>query len=173
MENLELKAHYPDLQEAHHRAIQLGAIRQWCVSQTDTYFLLSDGKMKLRQVQGLSAELITYQRPQHQDAKRSAYQIYRTSEPQALIKTLSMLFPIDIIVQKTRTLYLWNTVRIHLDSVHDLGNFIEFEAVIGAPAHYEQAQTCLQELQHAFAIPGSALCASGYYELMQLRLLKP
>ncbi len=35
-----------------------------------------------------------------------------------------------VVVSKRRRLFLWEGVRIHLDEVEDLGNFVEFEAVL-------------------------------------------
>jgi adenylate cyclase, class 2 len=44
---------------------------------------------------------------------------------------LSSALGIKVVVAKKRSLFLWNEVRIHLDEVKGLGNFIEFEAVAG------------------------------------------
>lgn len=126
--------------------------------------------MKLRQVEDAAAELITYRRPAQADAKFSAYQIYRTEAAEALINALKILFPVEMVIRKTRTLFLWEGVRIHLDEVQGLGDFIEFEAVITNPAGRDQARTHLNQLQIAFDIAVADLCAVGYYELLQQRI---
>jgi predicted adenylyl cyclase CyaB len=55
-------------------------------------------------------------------------------------------------VTKSRTLYMLESTRIHLDSVEGLGNFLEFEYLISRDRPLEQAHEYLQELRKAFAM---------------------
>ncbi len=169
LENLELKARCHDLSAAHDKAITIASQWQWRRVQSDTYFAVPEGKMKLREVEDAAAELITYHRPAQAHAKYSAYQIYRTEAAESLINTLKNLFPVEMVIRKTRTLFLWKEVRIHLDEVEGLGDYIEFEAVITNHAGRDQARTHLKQLQIAFDISVEDLCAVGYYELLQQR----
>ncbi len=166
MKNLELKAFYPDLQVASRIAISIGAHKEWQHTQTDTYFKVATGKLKMRQVAGHPAELIFYNRADSKDSKISDYDIFYTNEAVRLREILAKVLPIELTVVKNRTLFLWQNVRIHLDRVEELGNFIEFEAVLGSDESEEQAREKLEYLKEKFAIQPDSLIAHGYYELL-------
>ena len=111
MQNLELKAKYPDLKKAKSTAEEIGAIFTWTQKQTDTYFNVASGKLKLRQDDGGSSELIGYTRPELSDARVSDYLLYSTSSPDVLKDVLSRTLDQLLVVIKNRTLYLWKNVR--------------------------------------------------------------
>ncbi len=48
MRNIELKARIDDLDRAERLCRELGAAFQWTRRQTDVYFRVSDGRLKLR-----------------------------------------------------------------------------------------------------------------------------
>ncbi len=166
MQNLELKARCADLVRARRIAEELGATWQWHRHQVDTYFNASAGKLKLRQVEGQPAELIAYQRAAVAAVRPSDYLIYVTEQAAALASSLALALGIDRIVTKTRTLYLYRHVRIHLDEVEQLGSFIEFEAVISRPEQVEPSHLLLEEWVERFAIRPADRVAVGYYEMM-------
>jgi predicted adenylyl cyclase CyaB len=68
-------------------------------------------------------------------------------------------------VTKRRALYLWRGVRIHLDEVEELGDFIEFEAPVANDAETDTATGYVQELREAFGIGEGDLVESSYCEL--------
>lgn len=115
---------------AEEKAQVLGACWQWTRLQRDTYFRTNGGKLKLRQADGEEAELIAYHRPDNPEARLSDYQIYRRADADLLLPLLAATVTVDRVVEKTRILYLWKNIRIHLDRVAHLGSFIEFEAVL-------------------------------------------
>jgi len=169
LQNLEIKAVYPNLEYAAAQAIAIGAHLEWECEQQDTYFKVAQGKLKLRQVSGHPAELIHYQRSTTSEVKTSDYLIYRTSDPDMLGRILESFLHSDTVVKKNRTLYLWHNVRIHLDRVEGLGNFIEFEAVITDNADHILSRERLEYLITIFAIDPDALQTVGYYELINSR----
>ncbi len=48
--NVELKAHFPDLQAGHTAAARLGAIDTDTLQQVDTDFHSAEGRLKLREI---------------------------------------------------------------------------------------------------------------------------
>ena len=48
--NVELKAHFPDLQAGHNAAARLGAIDTDTLHQVDTYFHSAEGRLKLGEI---------------------------------------------------------------------------------------------------------------------------
>jgi adenylate cyclase, class 2 len=169
MRNLELKARYADLAAAAHIAEKLGAHLQWTKTQIDTYFSVPQGRLKLRQMEGESSQLIAYVRPQIADAKLSDYRIFYTDAADDLLTVLSRALKPDVRIVKKRTLYLWKKVRIHLDCVDGLGDFIEFEAVLDSDYHEPEAQDDIDFLKNLFKIAADDLCESGYYELAKIK----
>ena len=128
--NLELKARCADLKRAARVAQELGARLEWTKRQTDTYFHVAHGRLKLREADGQPAELIAYERPDHPAFRESAYHLVPVPDADRLKAALTAALGARVVVAKRRTLYLWHNVRIHLDEVEGLGTFIEFEAVL-------------------------------------------
>ena len=170
MENLEIKAYCADLLKAENIALSIGAEKKWRHEQSDTYFKVEKGKLKLRQVNGKPAELIFYERPYIKESKISHYSIYRTSNADELSALLSNFLKTDLVIVKNRTLFLWYNVRIHLDRVNNLGTFIEFEAVMDNEENVSSSPDRIQFLLNTFSIKNNDLVSKGYYELLNEKL---
>lgn len=168
MKNLELKAHCPDVEQVVRIVESLGIEKEWTHHQVDTYFKIPAGKLKLREVDGEAAELIYYQRPNEKGTKISDYSLFQTHSGESLKRLLVLALQIDLVVEKSRTLYLWKNVRIHLDKVLGLGNFIEFEAVLSENAGHEESEDRIQFLRKRLQVKDGYLIADGYYELLKM-----
>ncbi|MBL7649752.1 MAG: class IV adenylate cyclase [Candidatus Hydrogenedentes bacterium] len=133
MRNIELKAKLPDFERALAACRTLGAQFQGDIHQIDTYFDVPNGRLKLREANPGRTELVHYHRPDVAGAKGCDYTLEAVNPTikAMLAEALGTLTVVD----KVRTLYLWENVRIHLDRVAGLGDFLEFEAVQpdGAP----------------------------------------
>ncbi len=70
------------------------------------------------------------------------------------------------VVEKVRTLYLWHNVRIHLDRVAGLGEFMEFEAVLSDGHDDADGHRKLAVLQEAFGIQPAGCLKTSYLEMM-------
>ena len=70
----------------------------------------------------------------------------------------------------TRRWFLWkDRVRIHLDRVEGLGEFLEFEAAIGAAPGYDEdaARLDVARLSHDFGVTSRDLVAGSYATLVK------
>ncbi|NOY58155.1 MAG: class IV adenylate cyclase [Calditrichaeota bacterium] len=168
MKNLELKAYCPDVVQVVQIVESLGIEKEWTHHQVDTYFKIPDGKLKLREVAGESAELIFYRRPGKKGARISDYSLFQTHSGESLKRVLGLALQIDLVVEKSRTLYLWKNVRIHLDKVFGLGDFIEFEAVLSENAGTDESEDRIQFLREKLQIKDAHFIADGYYELFKM-----
>ncbi|HLG11341.1 MAG TPA: class IV adenylate cyclase [Dehalococcoidia bacterium] len=130
MRNLEFKARLDDPERALHRAEALGASLEGVLPQTDTYFKVSTGRLKLRETVGQPAELVYYQRDEDGANRASDYDLVRIEEPDSLLKILGPALSCLAVVRKHRTLLRLDATRIHLDNVEGLGSFIEFEVPV-------------------------------------------
>ena len=130
--NLELKAVDPDPPRTLRAALELGAEDRGVLLQRDTYFHAVQGRLKLREVAGEMAELIAYARSDRAEPTVSHYRIVPVADPAALGQALGDALGVRAVVEKARRLLLWRNVRIHLDRVAGLGDFVELEAVAAA-----------------------------------------
>jgi predicted adenylyl cyclase CyaB len=128
--NLEFKARASDPKAILTRARELGAELWGDLRQTDTYFAVRQGRLKLRETAGFQAELIYYDRTEEAAEKLSDYSSFAIRDGEALRAALSKALDVLGVVRKRRTLLLLDTTRIHLDNVEYLGDFVEIEVPV-------------------------------------------
>ena len=130
MRNLEYKARIGDLKPYQAKARALGADLWGDLRQTDTYFAVPNGRLKLRETAGLQGELIFYERDEDGADRASDYEVSRTTEPAVLRELLGAALGVLAVVKKRRTLLVLDGARIHLDNVEGLGSFLELEVPV-------------------------------------------
>ena len=164
-ELVELKARYEDFGKA--RALLAGAEQMTTVRQVDTYFSLGERRLKLRSVAGAKeGQLIYYERPDVGGVKESRVLLASVPDAQAVREILSQVLPVKAEVRKTREIYRFQGVQVHLDSVRGLGKFIEFEKVLAGESDREAGRKQLESLRTYFQIPDEDLMASSYSDLL-------
>src|SRR4026208_2550188 len=122
--NLEIKAVCADLAAAREAAQQLAGPPAAILDQIDTYFHVPTGRLKLREINNTSAELIYYDRADDPAARTSRDHLAPVVDPAALRALLAAALGIRAVVRRRRELFLYENVRIHLDAVENLGSFI-------------------------------------------------
>jgi predicted adenylyl cyclase CyaB len=163
-QNLEMKAVFPDLHRAAEIALDLGARDKGILQQKDIYFDISRGRLKLRILSKRSCELIAYSRPHRRGGRYSTYHILRSKDVSAAQRFYTRVFDTRVIVKKRRRLFLYKNACIHLDTVEQLGNFIEFEVVVTQGKR--QARKIFQELFDAFGIEDSQTIEGSYSDML-------
>lgn len=168
--NVELKARAADLGAAETRCFELGAEDFGVLEQRDTYFAARSARLKLREERDRGCELIVWGRPDVEDPTESTYVLAPVSAPGSMLEALEYaLGPPLVVVSKRRRVFMWEGVRIHLDEVDQLGAFIEFEAVLDAPAGPEaiaDGHEKLARLRDALGVLEGDLVAVGYADLL-------
>ncbi len=166
---VELKARYEDLGKA--RALLAGAEHVGTYRQVDIYFALGERRLKVRIVEGSRAgQLVYYERPDTAGVKESDVLLAPLDDALAVLAILRRVMPVEAEVRKTREIYLYPGVQVHLDSVAGLGKFIEFEKVHETEADRKSARRELESLASYFQIPPEDLMASSYSDLLAARL---
>ncbi|MFA6244858.1 MAG: class IV adenylate cyclase, partial [Candidatus Hydrogenedentales bacterium] len=133
------------------------------IRQIDTFFDVDKGRLKLRESDPGEDYLVFYRRPDMPSVKACDYLI--TPASPGLKGLLAEAFGITGVVSKTRTLWLWKNVRIHIDSVDNLGEFIEFEAVLSEAFDDADGTTKLAWLSGQFGIHESDLLPCSYLDM--------
>jgi len=130
MENIEIKASVKNLDKIRELVKTLDHRFVGLDHQIDTYFKTTNGRFKLRESSLSGPYIIFYLRENLSGPKSSVYHKLPVEDPDGLKTLLNKMQGIHIIIEKNREIYLYENVRIHLDEVKNLGNFLEFEAVM-------------------------------------------
>jgi predicted adenylyl cyclase CyaB len=162
MRNLEVKATVPSVGAVRSRLRALqGASRHARLRQTDWYFGVTKGRLKLRQVGSRrEAELIAYLRPDRSSARTSEFQRLPTTDAAGTRKLLERMLGVRACVRKLREVWLYKNARVHLDTVQGLGQFVEIEVVV--TEGMTQARALMKDLRNALGIRPKDLIAGSY-----------
>lgn len=164
MQNVEYKCELRDIALARTICKRLGASHIGDPAQTDTYYRVPSGRLKKRECPGEPTEYIFYERKNRARAKLSHFTIY--SETEATTRFGTEPLPIWVTVSKTRELWMLGNVRIHLDTVRDLGAFLEFEALVSRSQNVRKCHEAVASLRESFdPVLGEAI-ACGYADLL-------
>ena len=158
--NLEFKARCESLDEFRPRLVDLNAAHRETVHQIDTYFFLTEAKasslsemyqprLKLREIDEITEVwLIYYERPNQDVSRYSQYQLCHIADPSTLKALLTAALGVKTVVKKRREIWMFKHTRIHLDTVADLGQFVELETVFQGQTETE----VVNEHQHVKTI---------------------
>lgn len=170
MQNIEFKAELRDVEAARRQCSLLQAHHVGLLKQVDVYFRLADGRLKKRMTEGQPIEWVYYHRPDRVSPRMSNYTLLTDEQARRRWGTQSLREWLT--VRKTRDLWLWRNVRIHLDEVEDLGTFIEFEAQVSRRFDVKNCHDSLAILRETFsALLGEPISAS-YSDLIHQLLVE-
>ena len=165
--NVEIKARVADPKAMRSRVQSLGATEPEELMQTDTFFNVPVGRLKLREFAGGTGELIYYERPDAVGPKVSEYFRAPSSDPSSLRDVLARSLGERATVIKRREVFLLGQTRIHLDEVEGLGSFIEFEVVLRDGQSVSDGERIAAGLMDALSVSSADLLAHAYVDLIQ------
>jgi homotetrameric cytidine deaminase len=160
--NIELKASDPDPERSLAVVLGLGARDRGLLRQRDTYFRVASGRLKLREEEPGGAMLIQYDRVDADEARESRYRLIEVDDPKTLCAALEASLGTLAVVEKERHLLLWQNVRIHLDRVRDLGDFVELEGVAGPDSDLADELERVTRLTEALEIAPERILRNSY-----------
>jgi len=134
--------------------------------QIDTYFKVNFGRLKLREG-NIENNLIYYNRENKEGPKQSEIILFKSSPDSTLKELLTKALGILVVIDKQREIYFIDNVKFHIDTVKNLGTFVEIEAIddtgsIGKEKLLEQCQFYLD----LFKISKDDLISVSYSDLM-------
>ena len=166
--NLEIKAPVSDPAAFRDKARELATETVGIDDQVDTYFRVPSGRLKLRESSLLGGQLVPYMRPNDDGPRRADYQLLPANDPAVLKALLTAMLGLHCVVKKRREIWLVENVRIHLDAVEGLGDFMELEAVFdGSPASEAEQQKKVAHLMKELGVADHDLIATSYEALLQ------
>jgi adenylate cyclase, class 2 len=125
--NVEIKAKCGNTSFIRNYLLSDSAEYKGTDEQTDTYFNVANGRLKLREG-NIENNLIFYERTNQAGPKNSHFNLIKVEDATGLKDVLTKSVGIKVIVKKRREIYYINNVKFHLDEVPGLGSFIEIEA---------------------------------------------
>ncbi|XP_072923019.1 uncharacterized protein [Hemitrygon akajei] len=165
--NVEIKAAVHDWNRLVENAKRLSKSEGILIMQEDTFFNVSKGRLKLRNLKNEDGgQLIFYNRADMDGPKLSDYSIYPTGNPDALTKLLSDALGIKGFVKKERWLYMVGQTRVHADLVEGLGQFVELEVVLREDQSLEEGEAIAQKLMGKLGIKKEDLVTGAYMDLL-------
>jgi predicted adenylyl cyclase CyaB len=125
--NVEIKARCSDTSFIRNYLLTHGAELKGVDQQTDTYFNVSNGRLKLREG-NIENNLIWYERTDQAGPKDSHFVLTKVEDINGLKESLTKANGIKVVVRKKREIYYIKNVKFHIDEVPGLGSFVEIEA---------------------------------------------
>lgn len=166
MRNLEFKIQINNIEEYETKLLTLYPFFLGCELQTDTYFNVPNGRLKLRESHSKSI-LINYYREESANTKIADIMLYQHKPSATLKKILSEQLGIKVIINKKRKKYSINNTVFHLDFVEDLGAFLEVEVTEGeASLSIERMQMEIDKYLHFFEVKNEQLIKTSYSDLL-------
>ena len=164
--NVEIKAICNDPSFARSYLVAHKAIFKGIDEQTDTYFNVNAGRLKLREG-NIENNLIFYNRINQTGPKSSHFNLVKIEDAKGLKEVLERSCGIKMIVRKKREIYYIDNVKFHIDEVPGLGSFIEIEAgnILADKTESELLDQCNFYLKE-FGIKEEDLIAESYSDLL-------
>ncbi len=164
--NVEIKARCSDMDFIRSYLKINNADFKGTDEQTDTYFNVKHGRLKLREG-NIENNLIYYERCNQSGLKNSDFLLVKTDDPKGLKEMLTRAIGVKVIVKKRREIYYIGNVKFHIDEVPGLGSFAEIEAGnilenVSKEKLQEQCNFYLKELK----IKNEDLIAESYSDML-------
>ncbi len=134
--------------------------------QTDTYFNVPKGRLKLREG-NIENNLIYYERANQSGPKNSFFNLVKVDDADGLKEALRRSVGIKVVVKKKREIYYIGNVKFHIDEVPGLGFFTEIEAGnLQAGLSKEQLKEQCDHYMKALGIHPGDLVSGSYSDML-------
>ena len=164
--NIEIKAKCNDHEKIRSILKSRSADFKGTDHQIDTYFKVNNGRLKLREG-NIENFLVFYEREDKEGPKQSDVILFKSDPNSSLKEILLTSLGTLVVVNKQREIYFIENVKFHIDTVKNLGTFMEIEAIdidgsFGKEKLLEQCQNYLD----LFGIPKNDLISVSYSDLL-------
>ena len=164
--NIEIKAKTSNHSRIRQFLLQQGADFRGTDFQTDTYFKVPFGRLKLRQG-NIENSLIFYERENIPGPKQSDFDLATIANDEEVKAILGKALGIKTTVKKSREIYYIRNVKFHLDTLFGFGEFVEIEATnIGTDISVNELREQCQFYLDAFDITENDLLPVSYSDML-------
>lgn len=167
--NIEVKAYCDDLAGARAVCGSIGAKLVRSNDQTDTYFRIAGGRLKLRQNSTSADELIFYSRLNSPELRDSTYDKTEIGAGADVVRSvLEKAVGVRTVVRKKRETFTWKTAIVNIDSVDGLGDFVEIEADVESSGGEDAAMRIAEELKRHLKIERVDILPFSYSDMIEM-----
>lgn len=164
--NIEIKAKSVNLNNVRDILQSNNAAFIGIDHQIDTYFNVNNGRLKLREGK-IENHLIHYKRENKKAPKQSDVSLFKSHPISSLKEILTAALGVLTIVDKKREIYFVDNVKFHIDTVKDLGTFVEIEAIdLDGTICKEKLLAQCQRFIDLLAISENDLISDSYSDLL-------
>ena len=164
--NIEIKARTSNPGKVRNQLLENNAAFMGTDQQTDTYFNVPVGRLKLRQG-NIENALIYYTRTNQAGPKQSNCEVWPAPDSNGLRQILESSLGILVTVTKTREIYFIDNIKFHIDTIRELGNFIEIEASNKtADVSSEKLNEQCRHFMELFGIKDEELVEASYSDML-------
>ncbi|XP_074039291.1 uncharacterized protein isoform X2 [Leptinotarsa decemlineata] len=123
----------------------------------------------IRSLYNGSGELIYYERPDTEGPKMCLYEksTILAENLNSIHTTLEKALGTKIVVNKIRQLFMIGQTRVHVDSVEDLGDFMELEVVLKDEQTSEEGEKIAFDIMEKLEISKENLISGAYADLLR------
>lgn len=164
MQNVEYKCELRDPQLGKIILRRMGARFITSMKQRDTYYRITDGRLKKRESADEPTEYVFYHRADRVKPKLSHFQIF--GEEEALAKFGPQPLPVWMVIEKEREVWMHEGVHIHIDAVEGLGGFIELQALVTPWQHIGKCHQVIGDIRTRLTPALGEAIATGYCDMM-------
>lgn len=136
-------------------------------TQVDTYYRVDasgEARLKVRDSSRHGLQRIRYHRPEVAGVRASEYELTPLTGPDD--PRLADLGEPVLVVTKRREVFWVDNVRVHLDRVEGLGEYLELEAVVDATHDDARGFAQVEELLAAFGVGEADRVRASYSDLL-------
>ena len=164
--NIEIKARTTRSDKIREYLLANDAHYKGTDVQTDTYFNVAFGRLKLRQG-NIENSLIFYNREDIAGLKQSDFELLHVTNGDRLKAILANAMGVKIEVKKSREIYYIANVKFHIDTLERLGNFVEIEATnIGCDLSIKHLREQCRFYVREFGIKDEDFIAVSYSDML-------
>jgi predicted adenylyl cyclase CyaB len=162
--NFEFKARLRDESQVRSELKRLRARFLGRDHQIDTYFRVPTGRLKVREGR-IENALIFYRRTNMARARRSMVEMALLPRRNSVRAILARALGVLAVVDKRREIYFAGNVKIHLDRVRGLGQFVEVEAITQS-GDVRKVRAQARKFQKLFAISPADIVSWSYSDMI-------
>ena len=161
--NFEIKCRIRNLSEIKKILVSDRSYKYSIEKQKDIYYKVKSGRLKLRIINEKNSDLIYYNRKEKNRERVSNFVISSTINFKELNFIMTEQFEVMVIVNKKREIFVKDNIRIHLDTVNKLGNFLEIEIMF---KDLNKAKKMMSELKDMLNLNTKDFIKSSYSDLL-------
>ncbi len=167
---VELKAKVDNLEPVRRKLKTSKAKHVGNFQQTDIYFAVPNGRLKLRQIDNEKTKLIYYERKNISGPKKSNVFVMEIPEDKVFTALLKKILKVRTTVKKVREIYQFRKTQVNLDTVDSLGCYVEFERkTFNNLEEIERNAKLLEKMMETLKINPENLEKFSYSDLVNLK----